>query len=192
MAMSSETWAIVAATALGPILAVCLTLWREAENARRSKRLHVFRTLMSTRKLAISNEHVNAINLVEVDFYGCKSVQEAWKVYRAHLYDDSQGEIASQAWQDKRDNLLARLLFEMGRVLKYDIPAIEIYQGGYAPKGWLFRDNQATGAVAFFNDMANGKKALPVLLQQPAGSAQRPVSMLDNAGRNPVIDDQAG
>lgn len=81
---------------------------------------------MATRKLAISNEHVNAINLVEVDYFGCATVQAAWKTYRAHLYDETQGEVPNQAWHDKRDNLLARMLFEMGKVLKYDIPAIEI------------------------------------------------------------------
>jgi hypothetical protein len=82
--------------------------------------------------------------------------------------------------QEKRDNLLARLLFEMGKVLKYDIPAIEIYQGGYAPKGWLYRDNQATGAVAFLNDMADGKKELPVILYEPATRPLHdPASMTD-------------
>lgn len=175
MAITSETWAIVAATALGPIVAVGITLWRETVretvNAKASRRLHVFRTLMATRQVAISGDHVNAINLVEVDYYGCDSVQEAWKKYREHLYDASKGE--DQAWREKRENLLARLLSEMGKILKYDIPAIEIYQGGYAPKGWTVREDQNNGAVKFLNDMADGKKALPVTLFEPSSTASQ-------------------
>ncbi len=89
--------------------------------------------LMATRKTNISAEHVNALNLVEVDFYHCPKVQVSWKAYRAHLYDDSKGPTPDAAWEDKRDNLPARLIFEMGKVLRYDVPAIEIYRGGYAP-----------------------------------------------------------
>lgn len=43
MAISSETWAIVAATGLGPVLAVGITLWREKVTALYNRRLHVFR-----------------------------------------------------------------------------------------------------------------------------------------------------
>lgn len=111
---------------------------------------------MATRKSVISADHVNAVNLVEVDYYGCAAVQTSWKTYLAHLNDNSKGE--DQAWREKRDNLLARMLSEMGKVLKYDIPAIEIYQGGYTPGGLAFRDNQNVGAVTFLNDMADGKK----------------------------------
>jgi len=68
MAISQETWAIVAATFLGPIFAVSVSIWREAITAKYTRRLHVFRTLMSTRRVGISLDHVNAINLVEVDF----------------------------------------------------------------------------------------------------------------------------
>ena len=133
MPISSETWAIVAATAFGPIAAVLITLWRQAVTTTYDRRLHVFRMLMATRKTNISAEHVNALNLVEVDFYHCPKVQVSWKAYRAHLYDDSKGPTPDAAWEDKRDNLPARLIFEMGKVLRYDVPAIEIYRGGYAP-----------------------------------------------------------
>ena len=67
MPISNETWAIVAATGLGPVLAVTITLWREKTSAIFNRRLHVFRTLMATRRMPISNEHVGAINLIEVD-----------------------------------------------------------------------------------------------------------------------------
>jgi hypothetical protein len=66
MKISPETWAIVAATGLGPIAAVIVTFWRDAVNKQYERRLHVFRTLMSTRKIGISIEHVNAVNLARI------------------------------------------------------------------------------------------------------------------------------
>ncbi len=160
MAISSETWAIVAATGLGPIIAVGITLWREAVTSRNRRRLHVFRTLMSTRKLAISNEHVGAINLIEVDFYKCAAVESAWQTYKNHLNDSTRSE--DDAWRANRDDLLARLLFEMGKVLDFDIPAIDIYRGGYAPKGWAFRENRATGAMEYLYELSQGKNSVPM------------------------------
>jgi hypothetical protein len=102
--ISQETWAIVAATALGPIVAVIITLWREAARDKYNRRLFVFRTLMSTRRAPISNEHVNALNLIEVDFYDCKAVEAAWKPYKDHLNTGPDDE----AWREKKENLLAK------------------------------------------------------------------------------------
>jgi hypothetical protein len=115
---------------------------------------------MSTRKLAISNDHVSAINLVEVDFYKCAGVEAAWRVYKDHLNVTGQPE--DDVWRAKRDNLLARLLFEMGNVLGFDIPAIEIFQGGYAPSGWAFRDNRQLGALEYIYELSQGKNAIPM------------------------------
>jgi hypothetical protein len=74
--MSGEAWAIVAATGLGPIFAVALTLWRGGAYVKYQRRLHVFRTLMATRRIPISPDHVNALNLIEVDFYKCKKLKK--------------------------------------------------------------------------------------------------------------------
>lgn len=160
MGISSETWAIVAATGLGPILAVALTLWRENVNSIYTRRLYVFRVLMATRRINISNDHVNALNLVEVDFYKCEDVTKAWGEYKEHLNDRSRPE--DDIWREKREKLLAKLLFEMGAVLKFDIPALDIFKGGYAPEGWAHRDAQQFGAYQFVNDLAKGKSCVPI------------------------------
>lgn len=158
--MSPDTWAIVGATGLGPILAVALTLWREAVKAERSRRLHAFRTLMATRRMPISNEHVNAINLVEVDFYGCTKVEAEWKTYRSHLNKTDKPE--DEAWRREKEKLLSKLLFEIAKVLKFNIPAIEIFEGGYAPKGWEHRDMRATGVMEYIHQLSEGKNTLPM------------------------------
>ena len=163
MHISQETWAIVAATGLGPILAVIITLWREGARDKYNRRLWVFRTLMATRKVPISNDHVNAVNMVEVDFYGCKSVDGAWKLYKDHLNTGPE----DNAWREKKENLLAKLLFEIGSVLRFDIPAIDILKGGYAPNGWAFRDSRQTGFLEYFYQLSEGQKAIPFVVFNP-------------------------
>lgn len=171
MAISSETWAIVAATGLGPIIAILITLWRGAVTSKYHRRLHVFRTLMATRKIGISPDHVNALNLVEVDFYECRTVEAAWSEYKNHLNDISKPE--DDIWREKKEKLLAKLLFEIALVLGFKLPAIDIFKGGYAPSGWAHRDMRYTGMLEYIYELSQGKKAVPIWLtgitqQQPA------------------------
>ena len=178
MSISTETWAIVAATGLGPILAIALSLWRDSVNAIYNRRLYVFRTLMATRRINISGDHVNALNLVEVDFYHCADVIKAWIKYKEHL--SNTGVPEDDVWREKREKLLAELLCEIGKVLNFNIPAMEIFKGGYAPQGWAHRDAQQLGAYQFANDLAKGDKLLPIYVaginqpSPPGSEAQRP------------------
>jgi hypothetical protein len=110
--------------------------------------------------MAISNEHVNAINLVEVEFYKCQSVEAAWANYKNHLNDTSRPE--DLEWREKKETLLAKLLAEIASVLRFKIPAIEIFKGGYAPGGWAHRDALGLGALEFVRDLSAAKKPLPV------------------------------
>jgi hypothetical protein len=192
MAITADTWAVVAATGLGPVLAVALTLgftyWREKEDGREkareaiyNRRLHVFRVLMSTRRMAISSDHVNAINLVEVDFYGCAAVEAEWKNYKNHLNDNSKPE--DEVWLRTKEKLLSKLLFEIAKVLKFDIPAIEIFEGGYAPGGWAHRDMRYTGALEFMHELREGTKTLPLWLKgitpppaEPTATSKPPIA----------------
>jgi hypothetical protein len=160
MTISSDTWAIVAATGLGPVFAVAITLWRERARAKYNQRLHVFRTLMATRRIGISPDHVNALNLVEVDFYKCGKVETAWGKYKAHL--NMTGRPEDDAWREEKERLLAQLLFEIAAVLHFKIPALDIFKGGYAPGGWAHRDARAIGAMEFIYELSEGTKGLPV------------------------------
>ena len=183
MTISPDTWAIVLATAAGPIGAVCISLWREARSAARGRQLHVFRTLMATRRLGISAEHVNALNLVEVDFYGCRKVQEEWKAYKDHLF---AGGAEDEAWQEKKERLLATLLYQMAKKLHFNIPALEIFKGGYAPKGWLHLDLRRLAALEYVYDLAQGTRVVPIHIvgmNQPAQPST--VAKVDTPAKEP-------
>lgn len=171
MKVTPDTWAVVLATFLGPIIALWITRWRDGVAAKYNRRLYVFRTLMATRKIGISTDHVNALNLIEVDFYKCKEVETAWKAYLDHL-NDPRG-VEDDVWRETKEKRLAELLFKMAAVLKFDIPALDLFKGGYAPKGWAHRDARQNGFLEFFHEMSEGTKNFPLWLNGVTPSEQQ-------------------
>src|SRR5262249_9819948 len=101
---------------------------------------------MATRRMAISQEHVSAINLIEVEFHGVEPVIDAWSTYLTHLNSGTTpGATAEQqrTWEDRRAELLAMLLVKIAAHLGISKGEIEILHGGYAPQGWWQRDFRA-------------------------------------------------
>ncbi|PRH48506.1 DUF6680 family protein [Burkholderia multivorans] len=161
-ALVAVTWAVVLATFVGPIAALVITFIRDHYGKQYDRRLFVFRTLMATRRVAISPEHVAALNLIEVDFYKCTKVEAAWKSYLDHL----NTRVPEDAdWRETKEKRLAELLFQMGRVLKFDIPALDLFKGGYAPQGMVHRDNRATEMMEFVHELSEGTKSVPIWLK---------------------------
>jgi uncharacterized protein DUF6680 len=170
--MSAETWAIVAATFLGPVFAVLVSLQREQMREARNRRFMIFRALMATRGNPTIREHVDALNLVEVDFYGFKKVQDAYRPYLAHLNDVTP----DPRWNDKRLDLLAKLLRELSEAMKMPVSEIDIRNGGYSPKAW---DNTTRNEIDQWTlRLTKGKEALPINIvgvpQQPPPSEPPP------------------
>ena len=84
----------VAAAGAGPVLAVEVQKRSERKREQRSRRLGIFRTLMATRLQMLGWEHVQALNVIDVEFYGSSSEEKAvlndWKAYLDHLNQDTQ------------------------------------------------------------------------------------------------------
>jgi hypothetical protein len=127
--------AIVVATFLGPVAAVQAQKWVERGQQQRQRRITVFRTLMATRRQALSPAHVEAINVIPVEFYGKQGkrleIIELWKKYIDHLYRDP----SDPAWGNERVNLLNDLIDRIGKYLGYRFNSVEISREVYSPKG---------------------------------------------------------
>jgi hypothetical protein len=161
--MSNETWAIVIATFMGPIFAVWISLWREARNERQSRRFYIFRTLMATRKIAMSREQVDALNLVETEFHGVPNVQSAYAAYVSHLYTDAN----APNWDEVRQDYLARLLHHMSVEMKMPLSEATIRSGGYSPRGWTVRNE----IEQYLHDVAMNRNSIPMRI---VGTAPQP------------------
>ncbi|MGZ5911087.1 MAG: DUF6680 family protein [Reyranella sp.] len=163
--MSNDTWAIVIATFMGPIFAVWIALWREERNDRRNRRFYIFRTLMATRKIAMSREQVDALNLVETEFQGVPKVQAAYASYIRHLYTD----VNSPDWDERRQDHLARVLHHMSVEMGMPLSEADLRSGGYSPRGWTVRND----IEQYLHDVAMNKASIPMRIvgTPPSGRA---------------------
>ncbi|WP_451991307.1 DUF6680 family protein [Azospirillum argentinense] len=175
-------WAVVWATLIGPIIGAFIALFithlREDIVGKKEQRIRIFTTLMGTRSLPLEPEHVRAINMIEVVFYGKEKVIAPWKEYIKHLRTE-QNDNNRAVWKENADKLLADLLFNMGNVIGYKIPALEIYRGGYHPGGWDVRQKLNNDVLLFMASLANGADRFPISVRMDNPEAPH------QEGRNP-------
>jgi hypothetical protein len=87
--VKATDWINIVAILVAPLVAVQLSLWLERRKQRRLRQLETFRTLMATRASGLAPDHVKALNMIDVEFYGSdkgsKAVLQAWRAYLDHL-----------------------------------------------------------------------------------------------------------
>lgn len=166
--MNGQTWlalATIVAILIGPIAAVMVTRYIDEKRAEQQRRMDVFRTLMRTRRLALSPDHVGALNLVEIEFHGEKDVLSAWREYLTHLARPLSVHEAQQvALTRERDRLLTKLLHAISRTLKFHIEQLEIFEGGYTPQVWADDELQLRALRYFMLEVLRGNSPIPVTL----------------------------
>ena len=126
-------------------------------------------------------EHVGALNLVEIEFHSDSKVMDAWKALFQHLgqpqprhsneeihdgmSEDEKGKknaLWGQRINDERQKLLSRLLHAMGRSLGFKIEQLEIFDGGYTPQGWSDIELEQTAIRRLFADIYLGRRMFPI------------------------------
>ena len=157
--MNIDTWAVVFATVMGPVLAVeaqrRIALWKE----RRNRKQGIFRALMNTRANLLGPDAVNAFNAIPIEFYGDEDVMEPWRIYFDHL--ETKGMDAA-VWADKRWDLYTNLLHAMSVHLGYAFDPITLKKKIYAPEahGKLMSDQEAIRTAVV--GLLTGKSTLPM------------------------------
>jgi hypothetical protein len=144
--MDYKDWIIVLATLTGPILAVQAQKAVEALRDRRARKERVFAQLMATRAARLSPEHVQALNMIDIVFYGSslfgvrrRSKQEqvvldAWKEYHDNLSEgDNWPEAQQQAHWAKREELFLNLLYAVAQDVGFSFDRVQLKRGAYTP-----------------------------------------------------------
>lgn len=143
--MSLTDILIVCATLIAPLLAIQTQKWLERFREDQERKLRVFKTLMATRAAVVSAEHVQALNMIDLEFQGdkYKKVRNEWKTYLDHLGSyPKEDEKLQVNWGERRTDLLARLLIQMGRSLGYDFDEVHVKKGIYSPEAHSQIENE--------------------------------------------------
>jgi hypothetical protein len=139
-----KDWAVVFATLVGPILAVQAQKAVEAIRERKHRKTYVFEQLMATRAARLSSEHVRALNMIDLVFYGQRvmgvqrrspgeqRVLDCWKEYLDHLNNRNEEEPPVQ-WVAKGDELFTNILHAVAGDIGYRFDRVQLKRGAYSP-----------------------------------------------------------
>ena len=157
--------AMIFATIAGPILAVWASEWRYTRRKKSEKRDSVFRTLITTRASRLTLQHVEALNEIDFAFSDSKysKVRDAWSLYRKHLRSPDSagtGEIFA-VWQNKANELLDEILYQMALGLKHKISKSEILDNSYRPDAHLLVELDQAEARKLLLEVLRGERAIP-------------------------------
>jgi hypothetical protein len=172
--MEMKDWIMVVAVIAGPILAVQAQKRIERIREKRGRKLRIFHTLMSTRATRLSPEHVSALNMIDLEFYGVKilghrwqsksekKVTNAWKTYNDLLNDKAFVENRFEAWSEKRDELFTAVLYAMSQALGYDFDEVQLKRDCYRPVAHGDIENEQHKIRKAMVDVFEGTRPLPI------------------------------
>ena len=130
---------MIAAVVVAPFFALWAQWRLQLRKEGRDRRLWIFKTLMRTRATPISVDHVQALNLIDVEFCspnpGDQGVRESWDRYLTHLNrpDVSPGDL--DMWVNAERDLLADMLNKMAVVVGYHFDFTYLKTHTYYPRG---------------------------------------------------------
>jgi len=168
--MTISDWLVIAAIILAPILAVQIQKFLENRKATKERKMQIFRTLMATRATPLSPLHVEALNMIDIEFHKHKNIIEAWKLLLdnfANYPKDSndpnyQTKLAASA--DKSTELLTDLLYEMARSLNYDFDKVHLKRGAYIPQGHAEFELEQNFIRRSLVEVFLGKRSIPITI----------------------------
>lgn len=153
---------IVLATLLSPLIAIQVSAYLQDRREKRDRRFRAFQILMATRAANLTPEHVEALNIIDVAYYGTdrksKDVVEAHKVYLDHLNRPT----ALETWSPRREELMVDLLQKMAVSLGYDFDKVTIRRTAYNPQGFGDRDWESLQIRQLVLALLKGERWLPV------------------------------
>jgi hypothetical protein len=166
-----EVWLSVVAIIAGPLFALWIQRNSDDRRELRKRKLEIFRKLMITLKVPLNPNHVDAINMIPVEFHASrkadKEVLAAWRVYASHLNQRTGDGEQLARWLEKKFDLLVDLVHVMGRSLGYDLDKAAIRDNMYVPQGYEDIENQWRRIRAAWLEVLNGERPLPMTMVGP-------------------------
>lgn len=127
-------WINLLAILLSPVVALSLGVWFQNRRMVRERKLNIFKMLMATRATPLAEAHVQALNLIDIEFTARskeeRAVRDAW---RAFLDQATNANLAEKGAAERLEDLRVDLLSKMGQALGYDFDVTLIRRARYFP-----------------------------------------------------------
>lgn len=158
--------ATIYAIYIGPIKAVEVSKLNEDNKAARNRQYFIFHNLMKTRRAVLSLEHVSALNLIQLEFYGIDKVTTAYKNYisllsRPRPNPSDRKDVIECFYKDQDDGFF-ELVHEIGKHLGFTMDKRELEQYSYSPQGWVDNDQQIITLRNLAVELLTGRRSLPI------------------------------
>ena len=124
---------------------------------------------MRTRPDALQPDHVNAFNLVEIEFHRVPAVLTSYRDLMRHINSSGAG---TEKWADQHRSYLTKLLSAMATELGYTIEQLDVFEGGYYPSGWGQTDEQQLAMRLGLLELLSGKRSLSRSRRERGGRAK--------------------
>ena len=164
--ISIEAWLTIVAIIIGPILAVQAQKWIERRREDRFRKLYLFRELMATRAARLSQRHVEALNLIDLEYPGDKakdkSVHEAWRSYLDALGTPNDPE-RQEIIFSKRNDAFTELMYQMAKRLDFPFDKVAIQRNVYSPIGHGKVEDDQELIRRGIVELLTGKRALSTI-----------------------------
>jgi len=139
--MTISDWLVIVVILLAPLLAIQTQKYIENSREKKARKMKIFRTLMATRGNPLSPQHVEALNMIDIEFYKNQKIVDKWELLLENYLNfpkdpnDSNFQSRLDSCVTKSNELLTDLLYEMAESLNYSLDAIYLRRGMDIPKG---------------------------------------------------------
>lgn len=159
----------VAATIYGPTRVYNLQQASEKDREARRRQYALLHSLMRTRVQVLHQDHVAAINLIQLEYYGHENVQSAFRRYLEHLETIAPNDPGQRdRWLDDRQDRFYALIKEMADVLGLKFDKADLKRFAYSPQGWSNEEGVLKAARALVVEVLEGKRPIPVQQFHPS------------------------
>jgi hypothetical protein len=160
--MDVKDWLIVLATLLSPLIAVQVSVYLQRRRDKEARKFQVFQALMASRAAVLAPRFVEALNMVDVAFYGrdrkSRATVEACRLYIEHHNQST----ASETWGDKRSDLMVDMLQKMAVATGYEFDKVSIKNTSYFPRGYGDQEFENQQIRKLFLAVLKGERGFPV------------------------------
>jgi len=166
--MNISDWLAILAILAAPIVALQIQKYIEDRKEIRARKMQIFRTLMATRATRLDVKHIEALNMIDIEFFKNNKITEAWKLLLDNFANYPQNpneknyESKISSCAEKSDGLFVDLLSEMAKSLDYKFDKVQLKRNIYIPKGQanIIMDQEFMRHA--FVEVLLGKRSIPI------------------------------